>query len=81
VPTSKKILSFYDRDARVIVRGKAGNEVEFGQDLLLTEQTDGLIIDWLLFADQPPCDSKLLQPTLLRLEKHYIKKSQLLGVY
>jgi hypothetical protein len=71
VPAAEKILSFYDRDARVIVRGKAGNEVEFGQGLLLTEQADGLIIDWQLFADQPPSDSKLLKPTLLRLEKYY----------
>jgi hypothetical protein len=38
VPTEDKILSLYDKDTRVIVRGKAGNEVEFGQGLLLTEQ-------------------------------------------
>jgi hypothetical protein len=71
VPNEGKILSFYDADAHVIVRGKAGSEVEFGQGLLLTEQTDGLIIDWQLFAYQPPGDSKLLKPTLIRLEKHY----------
>jgi hypothetical protein len=71
VPTEKKILSLYDRDTRVIVRGKAGNEVEFGQGLLLTEQINGLIIDWQLFEDQPPSDSKLLKPTIKRLEKYY----------
>jgi len=71
VPTENKILSLYDKDAHVIVRGKAGGEVEFGQGLLLTEQTDGLIIDWELFKDQPPADSKLLEPTLKRIEKDY----------
>ena len=71
VPTEDKILSLYDKDTRVIVRGKAGNEVEFGQGLLLTEQAEGLIIDWRLFENQPPSDSKLLKSTLERIEKYY----------
>ena len=71
VASKDKILSLYDKDISVIVRGKAGNEVEFGQGLLLTEQTDGLIIDWELFKDQPPSDSKLLKPMIERIEKHY----------
>jgi hypothetical protein len=71
VPSKEKILSLYDKDAHVIVRGKTESEVEFGQGLLLTEQADGLIIDWQLFADQPPSDSKLLQSTLNRIEKCY----------
>lgn len=53
-----KILSLYDQDAHVIVRGKSGSDVEFGQGLLLTEQRDGLIIDWELLKDQPPSDSQ-----------------------
>jgi hypothetical protein len=44
-PSLDKILSFYDKEVEVIVRGKSGAEVEFGQRLLLTEQEDGLIID------------------------------------
>ena len=71
VHSSDKLLSLYDKDAQVIVRGKAGHEVEFGQRLLLTEQSDGLIMDWELFADQVPSDSQLLKPTIERLEKHY----------
>jgi len=71
VASKDKILSFYDKDAHVIVRGKSGNEVEFGQGLLLTEQVDGLIVDWKLFKDQPPSDSKLLEPALNRIVKHY----------
>lgn len=71
VSSENKILSLYDNDAHVIVRGKADSEVEFGQGLLLTEQADGLIIDWQLFKDQPPLDSKLLKSTLERIEGCY----------
>jgi len=53
------------------VRGKVESEVEFGQGLLLTEQSDGIIIDWHLFKEQPPSDSRLLKPALERLEKYY----------
>jgi IS5 family transposase len=71
VATEDKILSLYDKDAHVIVRGKAGNEVEFGQGLLLSEQIDGLIVDWQLFSDQPPSDSKVLKPMINRIKAHY----------
>ena len=71
IQSSDKILSLYDKEAEVIVRGKAGNEVEFGQRLLLSEQRDGLIMDWELFAKGAPSDSQLLQPTVERLEKYY----------
>jgi hypothetical protein len=73
VSTEDKILSLYDKDAHVIVRGKMESEVEFGQGLLLTEQVDGLIIDWHLFKDQPPSDSKLLKPALERIKYYYGK--------
>lgn len=71
VPAEDKILSLYDQDAHVIVRGKIESEIEFGQGLLLTEQADGLIIDWYLFKDQPPSDGKLLKPTLGRIRHYY----------
>jgi len=71
VSTENKILSLYDKDAHVIVRGKLGGEIEFGQGLILVEQTDGLIIDWHLFKEQPPSDSKLLQPALERIKYYY----------
>ena len=54
IKSSDKILSLYDKDVEVIVRGKADAEVEFGQRLLLTEQEDGVIIDWELFAKGSP---------------------------
>ena len=73
INSSDKLLSLYDRDTQVILRGKSGNEVEFGQRLLLTEQQDGVIIDWELFGDSSPSDSQLLRPVVERIESYYGK--------
>jgi hypothetical protein len=62
------LLGLYQDDLHVIVRGKAGAEVEFGNTLLLCEQKDGLILDWELFPDQAPADSKLPERSVRRLE-------------
>jgi hypothetical protein len=71
IESCQKILSLYDKDSEVIVRGKAGRETEFGQRLVLTEQSDGLIIDWQLCAKQSLQDNQLLKLTIERLEKNY----------
>ncbi len=62
-----KLLSIYEDDVHVIVRHKSGAEVEFGNTLLLAEQDDGLIVDWKLFRDQAPADSRLLQNSHKRI--------------
>lgn len=51
VASKDKILSIYEKDINVIVRGKAGAEVEFGNVLRLAEQQDGLIIDFSLYRE------------------------------
>ncbi|MDD5598840.1 MAG: hypothetical protein PHV82_12905 [Victivallaceae bacterium] len=48
----EKIISLYDSSAAVIVRGKAGAEVEFGNELFIAEQADGFIVDWHLYEDK-----------------------------
>ncbi|HKL21782.1 MAG TPA: hypothetical protein VJ904_08250, partial [Tichowtungia sp.] len=67
VANNDKILSLYDPDIHVLVRGKAGAEVEFGNGLYLAEQADGLIIDWDFMKHQPPADNKLVEPSLQRI--------------
>jgi hypothetical protein len=69
VKNEDKILSLYEREARVIVRGKAEAEVEFGNTLLLAEQQDGLIVDWQLYCESAPADSKLLPTSIDRIEQ------------
>jgi hypothetical protein len=61
VANEDKILSLYENDVNVIVRRKAGAEVEFGNTLYLAEQSDGIIIDWKFFRYQAPSDSKMLK--------------------
>jgi hypothetical protein len=67
VANKDKLLSIYEDDVHVIVRHKSGAEVEFGNTLLLVEQDDGLIVDWKLFCDQAPADSRLLQNSHQRI--------------
>jgi IS5 family transposase len=71
VDSADKILSLYEPDVNVIVRKKAGAAVEFGNTLLLGENPQGLILDWELFKDSAPADSKLLPGSVGRMEKIY----------
>jgi hypothetical protein len=68
VANADKILSLYDPDLRVIVRGKAGAEVEFGNTVLLAENRQGVILDYELFRESAPADSQILFGSLLRVE-------------
>ena len=67
VRSADKILSLYEPDTHVIVRGKAGAEVEFGNGLYLAEQRDGLIVDWFYFKEQPPGDNLLVPGSIQRI--------------
>ena len=71
VANADKILSLYEPDVHVIVRKKAGAEVEFGNTLLLAENPQGLILDWELFQESAPADSALLPWTIGRMETAY----------
>ncbi|MBM4029164.1 MAG: transposase [Planctomycetes bacterium] len=68
VANADKLLSLYETDTHVIVRGKAGAEVEFGNTLLLGENAQGLIADWKLFRESAPADARLLQESVRRVE-------------
>jgi hypothetical protein len=68
VDNKKKRLSLYEDDIHVIVRGKAGGILEFGNSLLLAEQPDGLIVDFELMREQAPSDSRWLPKSLGRIE-------------
>jgi hypothetical protein len=42
---------------------------EFGNLLILGEQEDGLIIDWELFKEEVPADTRLVRPAVERAER------------
>jgi len=66
VRNEDKILSLYDDSIDVIVRGKAGAEVEFGNKLWLGETRDGIIVDYKLYQDNPG-DTGLVRSAVQRL--------------
>jgi len=67
VVSKDKILSLYERDIHVIVRGKADAEVEFGNTMWIGEQSEGLIVDWELVKDKSPGDTKLFRSSMDRI--------------
>jgi IS5 family transposase len=71
VPNDEKILSLYESDVRVVVRKKAGAEVEFGNTFLLGENPQGLLLDWELFRESAPADPLLLPRSVGRMEAAY----------
>jgi len=66
VENKEKILSLYEPDIHVLVRGKAGADVEFGNTLLLGENAQGIIFDFALYQDQAAADAHLLFESLIR---------------
>lgn len=71
IKNKDKILSLYDENVHVIVRHKSKAKVEFGNTLQLTEQEDGLIVDYQLFKDQAPGDAQLVQSLIERIENKF----------
>jgi IS5 family transposase len=79
VPNEEKLLSLYEPDVRVIVRGKAGADVEFGNTLYVGEQQDGLIVDWKLLREQSRGDSPLLEESLDRIHADFGRHPSAVG--
>ncbi len=76
--TSSGDLSLYDGDVEVLVRGKAGAELEFGNALYLAEQIDGLIVDWELMKNAK-IDARLVKPSIKRISAHHGKPKSYCG--
>jgi hypothetical protein len=68
VPNEEKTFSFYQPHAQVYVRGKSGADVEFGLQILVSESSEGLIVDCHV-SEELTNDSKLLMPAIERMRK------------
>lgn len=66
IKNSEKILSVHEPDVHVIVRGKAGKNVEFGNKLFLCESPDGFLLDYELERGRPISDVAMLEKSLER---------------
>ena len=69
VKNKDKILSAHEPDIDVIVRGKAGASVEFGNELIVSESEGGLIVDYMLYGKGAPGEGKKLVESVQRLKK------------
>ncbi len=70
VANEEKILSLYEPAVNVVVRRKAGVEVEFGNTLLLAESRQGLLLDWRLFEKSAPADSRMVTAACERIQQN-----------
>lgn len=68
VANADKILSLYEKEIHLIIRGKAGAAFEVGNTLHIAEQEDGIIIDHDLFKTTSPGDAKILRESIVRIE-------------
>jgi hypothetical protein len=79
VANAQKLLSLYEPDLHVIVRGKASAAVEFGNTLLLGESREGVIVDWKLFQDQVRGDAALVEDSVKRFSELFGRNTGALG--
>ena len=77
VPNESKILSIYEPAVKVIKRGKSGAEVEYGNQLLIGENRDGIITHYELF-DDVQSDSKRLLSAVDKTEQTLGKTLELI---
>ena len=79
IKSKDKILSLFDDSARVVKRGKAGAEVEFGNTLFLAEQADGFIVDWKLYRPSAPADPTMTIESLKRISDNSVEVKSIAG--
>ncbi len=79
VDNAEKILSLYEPNIQVLVRGKAGAEVEFGNKLLLGENRQGIILDFQTWPESAPADASVLVESLERVVVGLKKKMGAVG--
>src|SRR5207245_4210042 len=66
-------VSLHDRDARPIAKGRLGKPVEFGYKAQVTDNDDGVIVDYSLEQGNP-ADGPQLAPAVERVIKRTGKK-------
>jgi len=71
VNNKDKILSLHETEIHILVRGKSGAEVEYGNTWVIVEQEDGIIIYSKLIKDQAKADCYLVQPALEQIARTF----------
>ena len=68
VPNDKKVFSIFEPHTELLIRGKAGKEIEFGHMLEINQVECGLITHYTTHAKRP-YEPPLLGPAILTHEK------------
>jgi transposase, IS5 family len=63
-----RLVSLHDPDARPIVKGRLGKPVEFGYKAQVTDNPDGVVLDYQVEVGNPP-DAPLLVPAVERISQ------------
>lgn len=66
VANADKILSVYEPEVHVLVRGKSGKEIEYGNHCCLAENEAGYIVDWKLYRGIAPGEPEQLRESIRR---------------
>jgi transposase, IS5 family len=65
---ASRLVSLHDPDARPIVKGRLGKPVEFGYKAQVTDNADGVVLDYLVEVGNPT-DAPLLVPAIERISQ------------
>jgi len=67
---STRVVSLHDGDARPIAKGRLGRPVEFGYKAQVADNTDGVVLDYLVVKGNP-ADAPMLVPAVERIKARF----------
>ena len=67
-----RVVSLHDTDARPIRKGRLGNPVEFGYKAQVTDNVDGIVVDYRVEKGNSP-DAPMLAPAVARVVARFNK--------
>jgi hypothetical protein len=70
LPDAQKLHSLYESEVEVVIRGKTGAQVEFGNMMFVAENQQAFIVHHELFEDKQ-ADTKVLIPAAKKLKKRF----------
>lgn len=65
---STRVVSLHNGDARPIAEGRLGRPVEFGYKAQVADNSDGVVVDYLVVKGNP-ADAPMLAPAIARIAK------------
>lgn len=64
VPNDEKLFSLFEPHTELLVRGKAGKDIEFGHTIQIQQVREKFITDYEVYANKP-AEPKLIEPALV----------------